>query len=190
MSEPTKPEISEEEAQRAKYMEDFKKQYPDLELEPDGDFLGGTREERMERMRKRVDAVAKYFKEGNAHAPIPGTTEPWWMAFINYESDLRETVDEKTREELNVVTKTMFNAGLTPEAISEARDAAEKIMVGYPEMWERVKQWSFNEESLGKMRTHAEKNVAEGKGNPFPFLVGNIGAKSEAKDEEVVETLD
>lgn len=93
MTGPTKPEpqLSDDAARRAKFIDDLKKQYPDLDvdMEPDPHFLSGTREERMERMRERVDKVAKYFNEENAHAPMPGNSEPWWKTFIHFEADLR-----------------------------------------------------------------------------------------------------
>lgn len=91
MAEPTKPEQSEEAARRAEFIEDFKKQHPglDLDMEPDPNFLSGTREENMERMRQRVEKVAAYFKQDNPHAPIPGNSEPWWKTFIDFEADLR-----------------------------------------------------------------------------------------------------
>jgi hypothetical protein len=100
MAEPTSAPLSAEDAalqkeqeswkeQHQKYMEELKKQYPDLNLEPDPNFLSGTREERMERMAKRVEEVARVMGGPNANAPIPGNDEPWWKTFINFEADLK-----------------------------------------------------------------------------------------------------
>ncbi|KAK4446447.1 hypothetical protein QBC34DRAFT_150439 [Podospora aff. communis PSN243] len=198
MADPTSAPISAEDAalqkeqeawrqRQHKYLEELKKQYPELNVEPDPNFLSGTREEQMERMAKHVEEVARVMGEPNANAPIPGNEEPWWKTFINFEADLKETVDEKTRKELDKVTQRMYSEGLTPEAITKAREEGEKLLSEYPSIVEKVKAFLFNDESLKKMREFLHTNAAEGKPGLFPYPLGN---KGEVKEEELVESLD
>jgi len=89
MSASTKALTEDEKAIWEKNIEELKKKYPDVDFDSKLDFSSGTREERMEQMGKRVEAIAKYHNEADPNAPIPGNTEPWWKTFINYQSDLQ-----------------------------------------------------------------------------------------------------
>jgi len=173
--------------QHQKYTEDLKKKYPDLNVDPDPNFLSGTREEQLERMAKHVAEVAKATGQPEPNHPMPGQSEPWWKSFINFEVDLKETVDEKTRKELEKITKVMYDEGLTPEAIAKGRETGEKLLAPYLTIVERAKTFLYNEEGLGKIRETILKFEAEGKPSPFPYPLGK-GKK--ADEEEVVESLD
>lgn len=96
-------------------------------------------------------------------------------------------MDEKSREELNAISKTMRDERYTPEAIAKGTAAGEKLLgATHPELWESAKSFLFNEQSLGKFRETAEKNAAEGKSNIFPFPdIAKL--KVEGKGEELME---
>ncbi|KAK0631457.1 hypothetical protein B0T14DRAFT_559249 [Immersiella caudata] len=170
-----------------KYMEELKQKYPDLNIDADPNFLSGTREEQIERMAKHVEHVAKVTGQPMANAPMPGHDEPWWKTFINFEVDLKETVDEKTRKDLETISRIMYSEGLTPEAIAKGREAGEKLLAGYPTIVERAKRFLFDDEGLKKIRETILKCEAEGRPSHFPYPLGKGGKVDE---EELVESLD
>ena len=84
----------------------------------------------------------------------------------------------------------MRNEGYTAEAISKGTAEGEKLLAGYPDIWERAKTLLFNETSFAKLRSLAEKNEAAGKPNFFPLPDVKRKSEAEGKDEELVEPLD
>ncbi len=62
-----------------------------------------------------------------------------------------------------------------PEVVTEAREEAKMLLVGYPDVWEQTDALIFlKEDSRAKMREHMQKAAAHGK--PLSFAAGAAGS--------------
>uniref|UniRef100_A0A093XCT8 Shikimate kinase n=2 Tax=Talaromyces marneffei TaxID=37727 RepID=A0A093XCT8_TALMA len=83
----------------------------------------------------------------NAGADLKLDTQ-WWVPAINFGADIKETLDSETNDSFNACIGKLIDQKFSPDALAESRAAAEKILAGYPALFERVDEMIFQKQEI------------------------------------------